>query len=263
MIKKYAVIGNPISHSLSPIMHEANFRSLQLKASYEVRKVTYLAEEIESLKELDGFNVTLPFKQEIMQYLDHIDPLAKQIGAVNTVKNVAGQLIGYNTDADGFFESFKLLGAKLSDAILIIGAGGAARAVYFALVNHGYENITIANRTLDKAKDLCDNSISLVQASQELEKFQCIINTTSVGLVEDECPIDLKKLNSNHLVMDLIYKPKMTTLLSHAESLNCSYKNGLEMLLIQGAKAFEIWYGLSADLAVMKKQLEVELYVNR
>lgn len=263
MLKKYAVIGNPISHSLSPIMHEANFKSLNLLATYESKQVDNLSQEIEFLKLLDGFNVTLPFKQEIIPYLSHIDPLAKQIGAVNTVKNEAGQLVGYNTDADGFYDSFKPLGVKKTDAILILGAGGAARAVYYALVNRGYENITIANRTLDKAKDLCDNSISLVHAGEKLVTFQCIINTTSVGLVEGECPINLKYLNSDHIVMDLIYKPELTTLLCQAKSLNCRYKNGLDMLLIQGAKAFEIWYGQSADLAVMKKQLEVELYVNR
>ncbi|WP_350022366.1 shikimate dehydrogenase [Turicibacter sanguinis] len=262
-MKRFAVIGNPIVHSLSPCMHRANFLALGIEASYELKQVLNLEKEMKDLKQLDGFNVTLPYKQMIIPFLDDVDPIAKAIGAVNTVKNVNGKLMGYNTDVDGFFESFQGLNVKLDASILILGAGGAARAVYFALIKNGYQNITIANRTLDKAKDICDNSISLVQAGEQLESYQCIINTTSVGLIEGQCPIDLKNLNSNHVVMDLIYKPKLTTLLKRAKELNCRYEFGLDMLLIQGAKAFEIWFNQEANRTMMKQQLEVELYVNR
>lgn len=262
-MKQFAVIGYPIQHSLSPCMHSANFKALGIEASYEMKQILNLHEEIETLKQLDGFNVTLPYKQLIIPFLDEVDPVAKMIGAVNTVKNENGKLKGYNTDVDGFFESFKTLGINQQESILILGAGGAARAVYYGLLKNGYQNITIANRTLDKAKDICDNSISLVQAGEQLETYKCVINTTSVGLIEGECPIDLKNLNSNHVVMDLIYKPKLTTLLKRAKALNCRYENGLDMLLIQGAQAFEIWFDQKANRTMMKQQLEVELYVNR
>lgn len=262
-MKQFAVIGNPIVHSLSPGMHRANFLAQGIQASYELKQVLDLEQEMNDLKQLDGFNVTLPYKQKIIPFLDDVDPMALAIGAVNTVKNVKGQLIGYNTDVDGFYESFQSLNVERESSILILGAGGAARAVYFALTKNGYENITIANRTLDKAKDICDNSISLVQAGEQLERYECLINTTSVGLIEGECPIDLKNLNSNHVVMDLIYKPKLTTLLKRAKALNCRYEFGLDMLLIQGAKAFEIWFNQEANRTMMKQQLEVELYVNR
>lgn len=262
-MKQFAVIGNPIQHSLSPCMHRANFKALGIEANYELKQVVDLSQEIEVLKQLDGFNVTLPYKQLIIPFLDEVDPIALKIGAVNTVKNESGKLIGYNTDVDGFFESFQTLEVEKLESILILGAGGAARAVYFALIKNGYQNITIANRTLDKAKDICDNSISLVQAGEQLATYKCVINTTSVGLVEGKCPIDLKNLNSNHVVMDLIYKPKLTTLLKQAKALNCRYECGLDMLLIQGAKAFEIWFNQKANRTMMKQQLEVELYVNR
>lgn len=257
------MIGNPIEHSLSPSMHRANFLAQGIEASYDKIQVLDLEKEMIQLKQLDGFNVTLPYKQMILSFLDEVDPMALKVGAVNTVKNKGGRLIGYNTDVDGFYESFVTLEVKTHESILILGAGGAARAVYFALIANGYDKITIANRTLDKARDICDNSISLVQASQQLEAYKCIINTTSVGLVEGECPIDLSYLNSTHVVMDLIYQPKLTTLLQQAKALNCRYVNGLDMLWIQGAKAFEIWFNQNANHTIMKQQLEVELYVNR
>ncbi len=262
-MQHYGVIGYPIAQSLSPQMHEANFKSLNLNAHYEAYEVKDLSQHIQRLKKLNGFNVTVPHKESILLYLDGIDDLAQKIGAVNTVVCKNGQWFGYNTDAYGFYRSFSDFKVATDQSILIVGAGGAAKAVYYALKSKGYEQLTIANRTLQKAMAFGCNVLTLQQASDQLSQFSVIINTTSVGLVQGECPLTLENLQSSTIVMDLIYKPAMTTLLSVAKAKGCVVKNGLEMLVYQGALAFETWYDLPADVTTMKEVLEEALHVNR
>ncbi|MGL4336003.1 MAG: shikimate dehydrogenase [Turicibacter sp.] len=262
-MRHYAVIGYPISHSLSPIMHEANFYALNVSATYVAIQVTDLDSDIAMLKMLDGFNVTVPYKEDIMKYLDEIDPLAQKIGAVNTVKCENGKLTGYNTDAIGFYRSFKTFGLESDAKILILGAGGAAKAVFYALVQEGFTQLTIANRTVERASQFCPSTIALSEAEMNLAQYSCIINATSVGLKLGETPINLTHLRPQSIVMDLIYKPKQTTLLEIAKAHSCLSENGLDMLLYQGAEAFKIWYGIEADEATMKQQLEEAIYANR
>ena len=242
-------------------MHQANFQALHIEATYEAKEVEHLAEAISMLKQYDGFNVTLPHKQSIISYLDEIDELAKQIGAVNTIKRVGEKWVGYNTDADGFYQSFLEFNVPKQAKILIVGAGGAARAVFYALQAHHYETIIVANRTLSRASTLTTRVLTLQEAGEQLENMDVVINTTSVGLAKDECPLDVTTLSAHTIVMDLIYKPTETRLLQEARQRGCPVKNGLEMLLFQGAIAFEYWFSKTADKLEMKRILEEELDV--
>ena len=244
-------------------MHQANFQACDIEATYEAQEVEHLDDAISMLKQYDGFNVTLPHKQSIMTYLDGIDELAKQIGAVNTVKRVDEKWMGYNTDADGFYRSFSAFNVPKKAKILIVGAGGAARAVFYALQVHGYESLLVANRTLSRAQTLTPHALTLHEASAQLGTMDVVINTTSVGLVKGECPLDVTALTAQTIVMDLIYKPTETRLLQEARQRGCRIKNGLEMLLFQGVVAFEHWFSQSAAEREMKRALEEELDVKR
>ena len=258
-MQQYRVIGYPIAHSLSPRMHTHHFKLQHITACYEKLELKELHSNLQLLQQLDGFNVTVPHKETIISYLDEIDDLAKDIGAVNTVVRQHGKLKGYNTDALGFYKSFATWCVPTTASILIVGAGGAAKAVYYALKRHGYETIRVANRTLEHAQAFTSQVLSLAAASEQLATVDVIINTTSVGLVKGECPLDLTQLRSHTKVMDLIYKPAETTLLAEASRRGCDIKNGLEMLAYQGALAFEIWYEQPADEQAMIKVLQEAL----
>jgi shikimate dehydrogenase len=166
MSKSFAVIGDPIDHSLSPNIHSAAFREMDLDSSYIAYRIPKgeLAEGIEGLKKIkiDGFNITIPHKIEMMKYLDKIDESCSLIGAVNTVSNKDGVLKGYNTDMDGFLEPFKKKELKIVDTkVLLIGAGGAARAIVAGFAKEKAKSITIANRTLEKAENLSEFAKSI------------------------------------------------------------------------------------------------------
>ncbi len=259
MMKQYKVIGYPIAHSLSPRMHNEHFKLQNIAAFYDKLELKELHSNIQLLQQLDGFNVTVPHKETIIDYLDEIDELAQKIGAVNTVVCRQGKLMGYNTDALGFYKSFATWQVPTSASILIVGAGGAAKAVYYALQRYGYEHLMVANRTLSNATAFASHVVSLEQASELLETVDVLINTTSVGLVKGECPLELRHLCAHTKVMDLIYKPAETTLLTTAKQRGCDIKNGLEMLAYQGALAFEKWYEQQADEQAMIKVLQEAL----
>jgi shikimate dehydrogenase len=269
MGKLFAVIGDPIDHSLSPNIHSAAFRELNLDASYIAYRIPKgeLAEGIEGLKKIkiDGFNVTIPHKIEMMKYLDKTDESCSLIGAVNTVTNKEGVLKGYNTDMDGFLDPFKKKKIDIiNKKILLLGAGGAARAIVAGFAKEKAKSITIANRTLENAEKIVEFSekIGLNAKAMEIREvknmakdFDIIVNATSVGLKNEPSPISLDEINEKTVVYDIVYMPINTDFIKKAKEKNAIIIFGYEMLLGQAIRAFEIWHGIEAPYNAMKKAL--------
>jgi shikimate dehydrogenase len=269
-IKTYCIIGDPIEHSLSPAMHNAAFNFLKLESSYIAYRVTYLELEasICSLKEvrLAGFNVTIPHKTRILKYIDVLDRVATQAGAVNTVKNIDSELYGYNTDVGGFLRPLMKRGINLNGLnILLLGAGGAARAVVVALSSKA-ENlkISIINRNIDRAKELAKigntlgakcESFSLDDVLLLSNRADVIVNALPLGMHDEKSIIDAQNIPTESIVYDIVYKPVLTDLLKNAKQAGATVVYGYEMLLEQGAESFRIWTGIPAPLEVMKKAL--------
>ena len=271
-VKTYCIIGDPVHHSLSPAMHNAAFNSLHLNCTYIAFRVPkgQLEESINALRAIDiaGFNVTLPHKVDIMGFMNYLDSSAEKATAVNTVHNVDGILKGYNTDIFGFIEPLRKRNVNFNGMnILLLGAGGSARAVIAGFSEmKGINKITIANRTLEKARQLAKKGTDLGLACQVTEidnikdiavKSHLIVNTTSIGMDEekDESLIGYEHINKNTIVYDIVYKPVVTNLLENARYAGADVVYGYEMLLEQGARAFEIWTDLRAPRDVMKKSL--------
>lgn len=273
MKKWFAVIGDPIKHSKSPDMHSFWYEQLGTDASYIPLHVARenLSEAINSLKVLgaSGWNVTIPHKEAIIPYLDEIDPLAAKMGAVNTVVRLAdGRLKGYNTDGAGFVRSLEEVVGKgnRQAPVLIIGAGGAARGISFALAAIGYNNITIANRTIEKAQTIVSElgsgqAITLQQAEQTLENYKIFIQTTPAGLDHSQfaLPFSLEKLPKQAIAADIVYNPLMTPFLQAAEQKGACIVNGLGMFVHQGAIAFEHWLGVYPPVEQITEHLKKQL----
>lgn len=275
MKKWYAVIGDPISHSLSPFMHDTWFRDNGIDASFIPVHVepSKLKEAVESLKLLgaSGFNVTLPHKQAIIPLLGGIDDTASAMDAVNTAVLSGKGFSGSNTDGDGFVESLKTKNPSHEAKILLVGAGGAARGISFALHRGGFTDITITNRTYRRAEELASESSSRAMVKTEAEEnlgdFDIIIQTTSVGLAENEAlPISLKNVKPGALAADIVYNPIDTPFLKAAEEKGCETLNGVGMFVFQGALAFEKWTGIQPDTEKMIQMITEKLggnHVNR
>ena len=265
----YGIFGYPVKHSLSPLMQTAAFNALGIDAVYVPFEVSpeNLENAVEGLKAMGikGINVTVPLKEKIIPFLDSIDETARFMGAVNTVKNVDGKLYGYNTDGDGFVDSLKEEGIGIGGKkVLIIGAGGSAKAIAYSLLKEGVERIVIANRTFEKAENLAVrlneigavDPVSLDYLNSIVDKFDILINTTSVGMREsDPSLFDYSLIKPGTVVVDIIYKPFETKLLKVAKSQGAKTINGLEMLIHQGARAFKIWTGKEPPIEVMRKAL--------
>jgi len=269
MSKTFAVIGDPIDHSLSPNIHSAAFRELNLESSYIAYRIPRgeLKEGIESLKKIkiDGFNVTIPHKIEMMKYLDKMDESCSIIGAVNTVTNNQGILKGYNTDMDGFLDPFKKKEMKIEGRkILLLGAGGAARAIVAGFAKKNAKHLTIANRTLEKANTLAQfankiglnaDAITIGMIGNNLQDYEIIVNATSIGLKNEPSPISLDSIKPETIVYDIVYMPMNTDFLKKAKQKGAKIIYGYEMLLGQAVRAFEIWHGIEAPYNAMKKAL--------
>lgn len=269
MSKTFAVIGDPIDHSLSPNIHSAAFRELNLDCSYIAYKIAKdeLEEGIESLKKIkiDGFNVTIPHKVEMMKYLDKLDESCSIIGAVNTVTNDNGILKGYNTDMDGFLEPFKKRNLNtINLKILLLGAGGAARAIVAGFAKKHAKSITIANRTLENANKISEfsnkiglkaNPIKIDEVSDTAKNYDVIVNATSIGLKNEPSVVSLDAINSKTIVYDIVYSPINTDFIKKAKEKGAITIYGYEMLLGQASRAFQIWHGVEAPYNAMKKAL--------
>lgn len=269
-IKTYCIIGDPVQHSLSPLMQNAAFSALGIKSTYISFRVPSkdLKPSIESLKSIGiaGFNVTIPHKMSILQYIDELDDTASKSNAVNTVINDTGKLIGYNTDIYGFIQplyrrNINFKGKK----VLIIGAGGAAYAIVTALsYEKGIEEIRVVNRSSHNASKLVEHALKLgLNTHKEDFENLCklalqsdlIINSTSIGLNNESSPIERNYINPNSIVYDIVYKPIDTDLIRKAKEVNAKVVYGYEMLIAQGAQAFKIWTGCDAPIDAMKKAL--------
>lgn len=273
MKKWFAVIGDPIAHSKSPEMHNTWFNELNVDASYIPIHVKSenLKEAVSSLKTLgaSGWNVTIPHKETIIPFLDELDELAKKMGAVNTVvRQLDGTLKGYNTDGSGFVHSLEeVIGRDhINKKVLIIGAGGAARGIAFALQQYGYQNLSITNRTLSKAQVIVNElgigqALPLSEAENKLDKYGIIIQATSAGLKssEFELPLSLEKLQEGAIVADIVYNPIMTPFLVEAEKKKAVIVNGLGMFVHQGAIAFNYWLEQYPNTKTMMKKLTEQL----
>ena len=268
------IIGDPIEHTMSPAMHNAAFEKLGINYLYIPFRVRSeeLGKAIEGMRALHirGLNVTIPHKVAVIPFLDKLDPLAEQIDAVNTIVNDDGVLTGYNTDATGFLQPLLENGIEPKGKnMVILGAGGASRAISFILAERE-ANLVILNRLLEldwaeelarkisgvfgkevKALELDEKNLAMV-----LEQAEILINATSVGMSPNinESPVPARLLKPGLTVYDVVYNPIKTKLLSEAEAIGGKIIGGLDMLVWQGALAFEKWTGVKAPIEVMKKE---------
>ena len=275
--KVVGLIGEPVEHSFSPPMHNEAFKTLGLDYVYVPFNVSpnNLKSAIEGANSLNiqGLNVTIPHKINVIKYLKELDPIAELIGAVNTIdfKN----LKGYNTDGIGCIRAIEEV-TKIKDKnIVVAGAGGAARAIVFYLAKYGAEEVNILNRNLKKAENLANdllasNLISNVNSSDilEISKFisdaDILIDTTPIGMhpnVSDEPIVKAADIHEELVVNDIVYNPNETVLLKEAIKANAKVVYGIKMLLYQGAESFKIWTGREAPVDVMEAKLKETLNV--
>lgn len=271
--KTFCIIGDPVEHSLSPLMHNAAFKKMDLNYSYIAFRVpsSELRESVDSLKRIHiaGFNVTIPHKVNILRFLDDFDNDSKLAGAVNTVKNENGSLIGFNTDIYGIMNPLENRISNFNGLnILILGAGGACRAALIGLSRKkGIKKIAIFNRDKNRLNEAINlgNKVGLdcfpydYTDSKKLDEVSkasdLVLNTTSVGMQGERSPIEKSSITTNTIVFDIVYRPIYTDLLENAKKANARLIYGYEMLLNQGYKAFEIWTGLEAPRDTMKNTL--------
>jgi len=265
-----AVIGDPIEHTLSPAMHNAAFEHLKLDFVFLAFRVT--SDELENAVRgacalgIRGLNVTMPHKNSVTEFLDEADPAVKFLGAANTILNQRGRLRGFNTDGVGALKALKNNGVDLAGKkVLLLGAGGAAKAIAFSLAKE-VDELCILNRDAVKARDLASvlepfgkkivgNELSPKQFQQELQDSNVLINATFVGMTPYASDSLVKPdwLKPELTVMDIVYNPVETKLLRDARASGAKVINGVEMLLYQGAASFEIWTGCKAPVDVMRK----------
>jgi shikimate dehydrogenase len=266
-----AVIGDPVDHSLSPVMHNAAFQKLGLNLVYVAFKVTRngLKDAISGARSLGlrGLNVTMPHKKAVMGYLDETDSTAEAIGAVNTILNNEGKLVGYNTDGKGAMIALQENGIYPEEKkMLLLGAGGAAKAIAFQAAQE-VEELVILNRTSEKATKLAEllykkfgkkvkgGALSAEVLKEEMKTTDILVNATPVGMNPDvnTSPVPSDLLRRDLCVMDILYNPLETKLVEDAKAVGAKVVLGLEMLLYQGAVSFEIWTNCPAPVDIMKK----------
>jgi 3-dehydroquinate dehydratase/shikimate dehydrogenase len=260
----FGVAGNPISHSLSPLMHNTAFRREAVNAVLLPLKVRMLEDLLTLMRELPlaGMAVTMPLKREVLPHLANMDPLTASIGACNTLRTGAdGKIYGFNTDVAGLIRPLEKR-LRLKDAkIAVLGAGGAARAAVFALVNQGAE-VFIVNRTHESAVKLAKEAKAKALKHEQFagSHFDVLINSTPCGMRDSKQPLPIKENELNAgLVFDMVYNPLETPLLKLAKERGIPTISGLEMFVQQGARQFEIWTGKPAPEAEMLKVVELEL----
>ena len=256
----YGIIGNPVRHSLSPVIHNGAFRRMGLNAVYLAFEVDDLRDAMKGIRGLGvrGLSVTIPFKTRVLPYLDHVEELAGRIGAVNTLSAEAGKLVGYNTDCCGALEALEEKADVRGKTVILLGAGGAARAIGFGLKEKGCR-VIIFNRSQERAGLLAEE---LGCEHRPLSSYNemdgdILINATSVGMcpLDMETPVPKEVLREGMVVMDIVYKPVRTRLLREAEVRGCLTIDGLEMLARQGAGQIDIWTGRRQEIAQIKEDL--------
>jgi shikimate dehydrogenase len=270
-----AVIGDPVGHSLSPCMHNAAFQATGLDyvyVAFHVKNVEHAAQGMRGFQ-IRGLSVTIPHKVAIMNYLDEITPLAKNIGAVNTVTNEGGKLIGTNTDAYGALRAIEDLEQADGKTIAVLGVGGAARAVAFALacerkpkqlfLLYRAEDETMANSLQDDIQPHTEVPITCCLMDEPtlqdlIPQSEIVIHTTPVGMHPhvDACLVEETLFSERHVVFDIIYNPAKTRLLQRAENRGARIINGIPMFVYQGAEQFRLWTGVEPPVAVMDQAVK-------
>jgi len=275
MTQRLVLIGHPVAHSFSGGMQQAAFEALGIDARYELwdRRPIDLADAIAELRGDDflGANITIPHKERVVPLLDRLTEDAQATGAVNVISREGNKLIGHNTDVEGFKSALtKLVGRqKMPRQAVVLGAGGAARAVVYGLITDGFQRIVVFNRHLHRGEGLVRHFAksashmdlrampwheSVLEA--EISKTKVLINATSIGMTPGETPIPAELLPPDLMVLDLIYNPSLTQLLKDATAARDTNVGGELMLLHQGARAFELWTGKSAPIEVMQAELD-------
>ena len=273
---RLGIFGWPAAHSKSPQMQESAARALGIDLRYERFEVPPedLAEAVRSehAAGIDGSNLTVPHKEAIMELIDEIAPTASAIGAVNTVVRAEGRYVGHNTDAPGFVRSLEEAGVQIGGArVVVLGAGGAARAAVVGLANAGAEEIRVLSRRLEQSEALCESLTAEVACSlkpaplgegnRAFRAATLLVQATSAtleanpGAFEFAASLPIHVLPSDAAVVDMVYKPLKTTVLARAEERGLTVVDGLGMLLHQGAIAFEMWTGFEPPLDVMRSAL--------
>lgn len=269
------LIGSPLGHSLSPWLHSNFLEQTGLKGEYQLMEIKpeNFSGEISTLKdrEMNGFNVTVPFKREIIPFLDSIDDRASHLGAVNTVVVQDGKWRGYNTDGDGYLESVRAVYPDIissAERVLIIGSGGAARGIAFSLSGLSLR-IDITNRTPSRAEELLSDLpeavrgrvLTLNEAALALDEYDWVIQTTSVGMAPkpEEIPIDVKKVKEDALFSDIVYRPLETRFLLEAKRKGARVHYGHLMLLYQAAYSFALWTNEEVLPASLITEMESKL----
>ena len=268
--RTYCIIGDPIDHSLSPAIHNAAFTTLGLNCSYIAFRVQegQLKQSMDSLRAINigGFNVTMPHKVTVLEYVDSSDRIVEMVGAANTVNNESGKFHAYNTDVVGFIGPLHQRKIDLSGyEVLILGAGGAARAVAVALAQEkGVAKINILNRNMDRSTNLANvinnlgltaNIISYDDIQRIAFRSNLIINTTSLGMKNEESLIMSSSISKESIVYDIVYRPIETKLLENAKTAGAQVIYGYEMLLEQAIASFKIWFRIDPPIESMKKVL--------
>lgn len=262
----FGLIGNPVGHSLSPPMHEAGYREVGIDARYvtfePAKDGAVAAVEGADALGVSGLNVTIPFKRDVLDAVDP-DPLAERIGAVNTVEFTDGQPRGHNTDAVGAVRALRRHDVTIEGTAVVVGAGGAGRAVAFGLADEGM-TVRIANRTVEKAHALAEEvpdatGHGLDELAALLADADVLVNCTNVGMEEDRSPVAADALHGGLAVLDAVYSPIETRLLRDAETAGATTVDGAWMLLFQGVEAFERWTGESAPVKAMNAALRERL----
>jgi len=253
----YAVLGNPVAHSLSPVMHNAAFARTGHNGVYVAFAVSDPGAAVAGLRALGiaGASVTIPFKTGVIGHLDQLDPVAAAIGAVNTIVNRAGRLTGYNTDGRGAVRALTGATPVKDQRIAVIGAGGAACAISHALAEKG-ARVVIVNRSAARGEALARRVGADFVPLADFNGGRCevLINTTPVGMVPDidGIPVDEKVLRPGMVVMDVVYNPQKTRLLYAAGRIGCRTVSGVEMFVCQGAAQFELWTDRPAPVDMMR-----------
>jgi shikimate dehydrogenase len=258
VLKVFALFGNPVGHSLSPLMHNTAYREMKINAAYVPFCVHNLEDAVKGIRgmNISGVSVTLPFKSEMLRHVDELDESSSRIGAVNTVVNQEGRLRGYNTDWIGFVKDLEEFIPIRGKTFGILGAGGAARAIIFGIMSAG-GNPVVLNRTGEKGRSLAKEFVCPFLPWQEIGdlKAECLVNTTPVGMAphKEVSLLDPRLLGKFSNVLDIIYNPLETKLLKDARSAGCRTKSGLGMFVHQGAEQIRLWTGIEPPLASMRR----------
>lgn len=262
--KIYGIMGKPVSHSLSPAIHNAAFQALGLNGVYVPFEVSNAARALDGFRAIGvrGVSVTIPYKEAVIDYLDTIDPVARKIGAVNTLVIENSLIRGYNTDWTGANQALETIVNLPASRILLLGAGGSARAIGFGLIKRG-ATVIIANRTLAKGRALAGDLNCECCPIEEISTVtaDALVNATSAGMTPDidRTPVRKDILEKIPAVMDIVYSPAETRLLKEAKQVGCKTVGGIYMLLFQGVAQFELWTGRKAPVEVMKEALFTRL----